>query len=81
MTGLLSPFIYPLPPGSSFLDLVAMAALRRRMRVLRKIRPDKPLPPVLVICSSSVTPLSFFPACVSFFSSAAVGVAGLPVVG
>jgi hypothetical protein len=49
MTGLLSPFLYSLPPISSFLDLVAMAALRRRMQVLRKIRPDKPLPPQLVI--------------------------------
>ena len=37
MTGLLSPFLYSLPPASSFLDLVAMAALHRRMQVLGKI--------------------------------------------
>jgi hypothetical protein len=43
MAGLLSPFLYSLPPVSSFLDLVAMAALRRRIQVLRKIWPDKPL--------------------------------------
>jgi hypothetical protein len=49
MTGLLSPFLYSLPPISSFLDLVAMAALRRRLQVLRKIWVDKPLPPPLVI--------------------------------
>jgi hypothetical protein len=48
-TGLLCPFLYALPPISSFLDLVAMAALRRRMQVLRKIWPDKPLPPPLVV--------------------------------
>jgi hypothetical protein len=29
-------FLYSLQPISSFLDLVAMAALRRRMQVLRK---------------------------------------------
>jgi hypothetical protein len=32
MTGILSPFLYSLPSVSSFLDLVAMAALRRRMQ-------------------------------------------------
>jgi hypothetical protein len=60
MTGLLSPFIYSLPPVSFFLDLVAMAALRRRMQVLRKIWPDKPLPPPLVISFFLITFLFFF---------------------
>jgi hypothetical protein len=32
MTGHLPPFLYLLPPVSSFLDLVAVAALRRRMQ-------------------------------------------------
>jgi hypothetical protein len=36
MAGLLSPFLYSLPPISSFLDLVAMVASRRRMQVFRK---------------------------------------------
>jgi hypothetical protein len=53
MAGLLSPFLYSLPTISSFLDLVAMAALRRRMQVLRKIWPDRPLPPPLVISSAA----------------------------
>jgi hypothetical protein len=50
-----------------------MAALRRRMQVLRKIWPNKPLPPPLVI--------SFFLLHFLFSPSAAVGVAGLRVVG
>jgi hypothetical protein len=49
MTGLLSPFLYSLQPISPFLDLVAMAALRRRLQVLRKIWLDKPLPAPLAI--------------------------------
>jgi hypothetical protein len=44
-----SPFLYLLPPVASFLDLVAMAAVRRRMQVLGKIWHEKPLPPPLVI--------------------------------
>jgi hypothetical protein len=68
MTGLLSPFLYSLPPFSFFLDLVAMVALRRRMQVLRKIWSDKPLPPPLMIgflsrfllsVSDSFTPPNF----------------------
>jgi hypothetical protein len=49
MTDLLSLFFNPLLPASSFLDLVAMATLRRRMQVLRKIWHEMPLPPPLVI--------------------------------
>jgi hypothetical protein len=41
--------LYWLPPVSSFLDLAAMATLRRRMQVLRKIWPEMPLPLPLVI--------------------------------
>jgi hypothetical protein len=38
-----------LPHVSFFLDLVAMAALRRRMGVPGKIWHEKPLPPPLLI--------------------------------
>ena len=44
MTDLLSLFLYLLPSVSSFLVVIARAALRRRMKVLGKIRHEMPLP-------------------------------------
>jgi hypothetical protein len=49
MIGLLPLFLYSLPPVSSFLGLIAMSALRRRMQVLGRIWHELPLPPPLVI--------------------------------
>jgi hypothetical protein len=72
MAGLLSPFLYSLPPISFFLDLVAMAALRRRMQMFGKIWHEMPLPPPLVIGFLSHF---FFLLCLcSVFSTSAVGI-------
>jgi hypothetical protein len=60
MTCLLCPFLYSLPPISSFLDLVAMAALPPSNTSAQEDIALKPLPAPLVFSFFLITLFFFF---------------------